>query len=860
MDWYEGEINKTIETGRLPSEKLKVVSIEKEELTFNIEESNEKSSIEFIDDIFEYYKVYRKMIENIPEETDVNIVINTNSDIDDVIYNDEILDKAVALKPYVTELDRFLWYLIISLAGLYYQWDKLKVEETKNCLNRLIQILLDVEKKELDTGYTIKKKLFKSNKKIFDVINGDWNVEQKDFCKLKEKEKTELVKLFDCRKNLIEELVIDNDKAFEYATKTEKDWNTFIGIFNDLLEEEKRAVYAITLDISKYDKLDAIDKFNRIVINIMDGKYFFRDEEIDLNELLNRISERFRVSPQYCVVKTSSCEPFVLAPAIIGLIGNPLTFNYYLMMFHQLRLDPTEEVAKSFIMLSYCLICKNLHVEPKKYVSADETISDYYRIVKEYVEENNHLISKTKYKTIQNDAVSLPIVSKLRYAFDVYDKMSQKLIQKKMDEAPKYLSNEYIAEMKKDFETIKDFSEQEASVKQLVISINMIYLFARSIEIILGNKHFSLIEDEEQAKKLKNSLLKIETQLINAVYGDNIDKMYDYRDKEGVSTERLTQEEQFNDRMSNESFANILKYGIEEIINASQKNSIDEILMAKRKIIKSVSESPICYEKSLYADWLDKVVRDLCNRLVELCKSQSDNFDSYKNDLLKELGSKSSILPYKTIDSLITAEMLFDKYANMEFAEKGFDYSCVSTLYYQALETAYNEMIWKNYSKFLDDVVVEDYKLVGFGEDYFKNSSEAKKYLGSDYSQFVFYRDKKPNGFKKECMYQTFQILLDTAFNKNDAEYFLDYFADIAGFESAVSMKDDRKFMAICKDFISDFHASVKNRNKASHGGSIISLETCKEDKNNVLNNVDKVRKEGKGLIKQFIRILAFNE
>ena len=74
------------------------------------------------------------------------------------------------------------------------------------------------------------------------------------------------------------------------------------------------------------------------------------------------------------------------------------------------------------------------------------------------------------------------------------------------------------------------------------------------------------------------------------------------------------------------------------------------------------------------------------------------------------------------------------------------------------------------------------------------------------------------------------------------------------------SMKDDRKFMAICKDFISDFHASVKNRNKASHGGSIISLETCKEDKNNVLNNVDKVRKEGKGLIKQFIRILAFNE
>ena len=32
------------------------------------------------------------------------------------------------------------------------------------------------------------------------------------------------------------------------------------------------------------------------------------------------------------------------------------------------------------------------------------------------------------------------------------------------------------------------------------------------------------------------------------------------------------------------------------------------------------------------------------------------------------------------------------------YAEKGFDYSCISALYYQAFEEAYNKLIWNEYA------------------------------------------------------------------------------------------------------------------------------------------------------------------
>jgi hypothetical protein len=49
------------------------------------------------------------------------------------------------------------------------------------------------------------------------------------------------------------------------------------------------------------------------------------------------------------------------------------------------------------------------------------------------------------------------------------------------------------------------------------------------------------------------------------------------------------------------------------------------------------------------------------------------------------------------MDKLVTAEVLFNEYAEPDIDEKGFDYSSVSALYYQAFEKAYNVMIWQPY-------------------------------------------------------------------------------------------------------------------------------------------------------------------
>ena len=48
------------------------------------------------------------------------------------------------------------------------------------------------------------------------------------------------------------------------------------------------------------------------------------------------------------------------------------------------------------------------------------------------------------------------------------------------------------------------------------------------------------------------------------------------------------------------------------------------------------------------------------------------------------LGNAANMLPSSVLESLTTAELLFHKYANENYANIGFDYSCISSLYFQA--------------------------------------------------------------------------------------------------------------------------------------------------------------------------------
>lgn len=66
----------------------------------------------------------------------------------------------------------------------------------------------------------------------------------------------------------------------------------------------------------------------------------------------------------------------------------------------------------------------------------------------------------------------------------------------------------------------------------------------------------------------------------------------------------------------------------------------------------------------------------------------------------------------------------------------------------------------------------------------------------------------------------------------------------------------DTEFMKNCKNFTNAVNASADNRNNASHGGTIITMEQCKADKKTVLNELEMVRSNSIGLIQQLIYLI----
>ena len=274
---------------------------------------------------------------------------------------------------------------------------------------------------------------------------------------------------------------------------------------------------------------------------------------------------------------------------------------------------------------------------------------------------------------------------------------------------------------------------------------------------------------------------------------------------------------------------------------------------------------PDCDEKEFYAAWLDSICSRICAALIENCKKQKDDYQAVKQVILSSLGPKSGILPQSTIDSLTTAEILYARYASDEYANEGFDFSCISALYYQAFEDAYNDLIWRGYSDLLNNLVIQGTTYTDILDTYRGTSIAIRAAWGylddqSSYQRgfYIKYRGRNnPQTYvDHRCMYKSFGIIMESIDNPSKLNGFCDYFAKLVGFASRADMFQDQSFMQKCKDFTSDIIQTADNRNNASHGGSFISLTQCTDDKRIVLNNLEQVRSSSIGLIQQLLYVL----
>jgi len=585
-------------------------------------------------------------------------------------------------------------------------------------------------------------------------------------------------------------------------------------------------------------------------------------------------------APVYCVVKKDGSKSFQLHPAAFMLTMDPKTFNYLFITFHEFRLFPGKDTAKKFAELALSTIKKNLGKQVIDHVSLDEMIEDFHKTVTEFVKKNSTAIERLSYERLRNDSAVVAtelsssansdgIMEDLAKRIkeiensDEYDKEIEKILT---GDARMLAANE-VAAMVQSEEERTDRLDQEILASRIVVSLNIVYMFCDALRIMITNRHANIkIKNREVAEQYRRDLLRIDDKLVHRVYANLNEQemgMLEYRERKGIISTSLSEQEAEEENYRNSLFGEVLKNAISALVEGIDKKDAEDVLRAKAFIREEILRFPDCDEKERYTDWLDNISQRISDILVAQCQKE-DDYQKIKDGILSSLGEKASVLPESTVDSLTTAEMLYARYVSEEYAEKGFDFSCISALYYQAFEEAYNLLIWRGYADELNTLEIEGQKYTDILEackGRAINSRDAKGYLDPDPKQRSYYIDysnasRSETKVSTRCMYKSFSILLKNIKQPTVIVHFCEYIAKITGFRNINDMFNDSDFMRNCNAFTAAVGASADNRNNASHGGTFISVDQCKSDKKTVLSELEAVRSDSFGLIQQLIFLL----
>lgn len=894
MCYFDLQINQRIEFGEFPLERLYQCSTAP--LSFyNFEELSKSVLSDFISapsifsKLFMDYKQNVDIIQSLNKSTaynsEINIYVNAKCSPD--YLSESIYNEVLNIIPVVTPLDNILWYGI----HLYYQENMLNPNLTEyNTLNMMytcIYLLIKAQEAEIETEYTIDVDKITLSTNLIHLLLNNFRENDANTClrKLNKGEVNKLKQLKVQRDTLALRIQDEFNNGKDIAQNTEKEWRLFLEIIHDLSKNELQVVKKINQTSSPKDKLKKICEYNVKINRIEKGKYMLNGEAINLVSLLDKVHQRFVHAKAFTQVYGKDKPHFRLNPTTLSLLITPKnTINYLYISFHQLRLEPSDENAFNFSLLALNCLKKNLKINTNSIETLDDIIFNFYYTVDSYIKMNSEIFDKISFKKLQGNAsvVTSEIADSILLTNQIKDFLSglvesetnspaykKALIDLDSEAISTIDKNKTLAQLSELKSEIDTFTEKNHAIR-LILSLNIIYIFCGAIDIML-NDDCIIIKDVNKVKQYKYKLLEIDNLIIHKVYAHLDEKemgMLEYREKYGLNTSNLSYKERQIEDYRNSLVSGIFHDKVEQLLFGIDKKTSEQILKIKAEIREEIMQLPDCNEKIFHADWLDEISNQICTALVNDCKRQNDDFQLLKEKLLSSLGNTSKKLPSSAIDSLATAEMLYKKYANDDFASKGFDFSCISALYYQAFEDSYNALIWEGYANFLNKLIINGTKYTDILSQHKSNKnqriidSNARGYLPDDEKFkrdfYIIYKSKKaPNTIvNNKCMYKSFATIMEEINRKSKLKGFCKYFSDLAGYSNIDEMFSDTIFMNNCKEFADGIFDSADNRNNASHGGTYISISQCKDDKKTVLNNLEEVRNQNVGLIQKLLFIL----
>lgn len=257
----------------------------------------------------------------------------------------------------------------------------------------------------------------------------------------------------------------------------------------------------------------------------------------------------------------------------------------------------------------------------------------------------------------------------------------------------------------------------------------------------------------------------------------------------------------------------------------ADKLSVNDLL-TKRLILMNQAKALDPSDES----FLTKCSNEISNKLIQLLKN---DIVPYKTTFNNQLNKKAKVFSDDVIDALATAEMLYDQYGNVKHDQDGFDYSGISALYYQAVETAYYELIWIDYANYLNTLPVGNSTFI----DELRKGNAPAGYLPIDYSHYVERRKKWIKQVKLDCTYGTFSNFVN---KESEVPKYKDWlakklgFSDYSDMNNKTSVRQDYSLLGIILNRTSGF------RNNACHGCHKILLNQCQTDKEYVYSSSSK--------------------
>lgn len=823
---------------------------------------------------------------NIP---DLNTIINTGKL---VFYR----QKEFEFNPCITRMDWLLYVKILDSCILTPS-DEIDKSILDSLLYAHIYILLTIQKKELESKKTLDLNKISNPKEFISILFGDWSKARKYYVDLADEEYARLKELFVKREQLIKEEKkrrsvsvkrIDHQREVWNAIV----WNAIIRIYNEMGSLESSTIEMITqsTNLSASEKKKKIENYIRRVDLLCDKKYLTASGEvIDIKEVQEEFVKIMLDGYASCCIEEQEKDDLIsgkkglsrkrlnsiVSPITLLMIQemfeSPKTFNYLSILFHYFRINANKSSLHRFVDVALTYLKRNLDIKTEcvDVKGTFELIQVFYKTVKSYFEQHLKVILQQKYNEIQEDAALVA--------------GSETLLQD-------YLSNSYFEEIdKEDYGQIGnlirnlvdndqeragevlsgwlvDDVENRVEASQLLVSINIIYMFCSVLRIAITK---GLIESSHvaQVEKIRKELLNIEETINQHAYSElsfNEKKMNAYREEKGIDYAQIAEREGEIEDYRREILKQHFTEYIEEICSNLDDENIEELMDIKDAINDEIKQLPICGESEWYADFVDRYVVRICDAIIKRCMNKKRGLNDTKISLMSVLGANHIKLSDKPKSSLVTAEYLYSKYASPAYADD-FNYSCISALYYQSVESAFNELIWKKYADYLNNLCVGK---KGFCE-VLRESKEIELsapdfcgYLDSDPGNRKYYTGyikRKKYGVKEECVYGSFVKMLQQLNVKSKLSKWCEFFArEVVGFASCNDMFKDSVFMGMLAEFTNSMDEATRNRNRASHGGYSINLDQCTMDKKCVLDNVNQLRTDSLGLVQQLLRIVSY--